>query len=234
MGLVPTDGNHVRRIASNPLRPSAKGMVIRGGRSYAVRRVGLGEYLKSLKVRQVLEAEAAGLAAGRVPGLLLASVRSELLQSLEATSYHTDAHWRSGDNLHNMFIDHCGNEVMARILKRLRATTRLFEIDRLKERMRPDSREHLAILDAIGAGDPDGVRQAVRIHTQSLVDFALQAIRRDPLADTDGGSGRQSRPEVPRGRNAPYPGSAATAPWSNTMRPRTIVVTGQPVTSSPS
>ena len=169
-------------VSRTPMREAlqrleAEGMVIKGGRSYVVRRVDLGEYLKSLKVRQVLEAEAAALAAGCVPGLLLAAIRSELLQSLDATSYHTDAHWRSDDNLHNMFIDHCGNEIMARILKRLRATTRLFEIDRLKERLKPDSREHLAILDAIGAGDADGARQAVRIHMQSLVDFAIQAIR---------------------------------------------------------
>ena len=169
-------------VSRTPLREAlqrleAEGMVIRGGRSYVVRRVDLSEYLKSLKVRQVLEAEAAALAAGHVPGLLLAAVRRELLQSLEATSYHTDAHWRSDDNLHRLFIDHCGNEVMARILKGLRATTRLFEIDRLKERLKPDSREHLAILDAIGAGDADGARQAVRIHMQSLVDFAIQAIR---------------------------------------------------------
>ena len=169
-------------VSRTPLREAlqrleAEGMVIKSGRSYMVRRVDLGEYLKSLKVRQVLESEAAALAAGRVPGLLLAAVRSEILQSLDATTYHTDAHWRSDDNLHDMFIDHCGNEVMARILKRLRATTRLFEIDRLKERLRPDSREHLAILDAIGAGDAEGARQAVRVHMQSLVDFAIQAIR---------------------------------------------------------
>ena len=76
-----------------------------------------------------------------------------------------------------MFLDHCGNEIMARILKALRATTRLFEIDRLKERLKPDSREHLAILDAMMAGDEDGARRAVANHMQSLIDFAIEAVR---------------------------------------------------------
>ena len=113
----------------------------------------------------------------RVPGLRLTAVRSEVLQLLEATTYHTDAHWRSDDNLHAMFIDHCGKDVMARILRGLRATTRLFEIDRLKDRLKPDSREHLAIVDALLAGDADGARGAVATHIGSLIDFAIDTVR---------------------------------------------------------
>ena len=169
-------------VSRTPLREAlqrleAEAMVVRAGRSYVVRRVDLGEYLKSLKVRQILEPEAAALAVGRVPGLTLAAVRGEILQLLDATTYHTDAHWRSDDNLHAMFIDHCGNEVMARILEGLRATTRLFEIDRLKERLKPDSREHLAIVDALMAGDEPGARRAVALHMQSLIDFAIRTVR---------------------------------------------------------
>lgn len=66
---------------------------------------------------------------------------------------------------------------MARILRGLRATTRLFEIDRLKERLKPDSREHLAILDALGAGNQADARRTVSLHMQSLIDFAIQAVR---------------------------------------------------------
>ena len=169
-------------VSRTPLREAlqrleAEAMVMRAGRSYVVRRVDLGEYLKSLKVRLIVEPEAAALAVGRVPGLRLAEVRGEILQLLDATTYHTDAHWRSDDNLHGMFIAHCGNEVMARILTGLRATTRLFEIDRLKDRLKPDSREHLAILDALMAGDEEGARRAVAAHMRSLIDFAIDTVR---------------------------------------------------------
>lgn len=169
-------------VSRTPLREAlqrleSEAMVVRAGRSYVVRRVDLGEYLKSLKVRQLVEPEAAALAVGRVPGLRLAEVRGEILQLSQATTYHTDAHWRSDDNLHEMFIDHCGNDVMARILKGLRATTRLFEIDRLKDRLKPDSREHLAIVDAILAGDEASARDAVANHVQSLIDFAIATVR---------------------------------------------------------
>jgi len=71
-------------VSRTPLREAlqrleGEGMVVKGGRSYMVRRVDLGEYLKSLKVRQVMEPEAAALAVGQVPGLLLATVRGEIL-----------------------------------------------------------------------------------------------------------------------------------------------------------
>ena len=169
-------------VSRTPLREAlqrleAEAMVVRAGRSFVVRRVDLGEYLKSLAVRRVLEPEAAAAAVDRVPGLRLTAVRSEVLQLLEATTYHTDAHWRSDDNLHDMFIDHCGNDVMARILKGLRATTRLFEIDRLKDRLKPDSREHLAVVDALLAGDAEGARRAVATHIGSLIDFAIETVR---------------------------------------------------------
>jgi len=63
-------------VSRTPLREAlqrleGEGMVVKTGRSYMVRRVDLGEYLKSLKVRQVMEPEAAALAVGHVPGLLL-------------------------------------------------------------------------------------------------------------------------------------------------------------------
>ena len=57
------------------------------------------------------------------------------------------------------------------------ATTRLFEIDRLKDRLKPDPREHLAILDPLMAGDEAGARRAGALHMQSLIDFAIPTVR---------------------------------------------------------
>lgn len=74
---------------------------------------------------------------------------------------------------HDAAVDRCGNDVMARILEGLRATTSLFEINRLKDWLKPDSREHLAILDAIMVGDEAGARRAATLHIQSLIDFVI-------------------------------------------------------------
>ncbi|WP_183924100.1 GntR family transcriptional regulator [Rhizobium mongolense] len=167
-------------ISRTPLREAlqrleGEGLVRKGdGRNYTVRRVDIGEYLQSLRLRLLIEPEAAVLAISNIPRRQLIAVRREIHDLLDATAYHTDSHWISDDNLHNMIIDHCGNAVMAKVLRELRATTRLFEIDRLKDRLKPDSTEHLFIIEALERGDPEETRAAVALHIQSLIAFARQ------------------------------------------------------------
>ncbi|WP_176082772.1 GntR family transcriptional regulator [Martelella sp. HB161492] len=165
-------------ISRTPLREAlqrleGEGMVRKGqGRNYVVRKVDIGEYLQSLRLRLLIEPEAAALAIPLVPRRLLDSIRAEIDALMGATAYHTDAHWFSDDRLHNMIIDFCGNAVMGKVLTELRVTTRLFEIDRLKDRLQPDSTEHLAILAAMEAGDAAATRQTVAAHVESLIAFA--------------------------------------------------------------
>lgn len=169
-------------ISRTPMREAlqrleGEGLVHKGdGRNYVVRRVELGEYLQSLRLRLLIEPEAAVQAIGRIPQSRLLAVRHEINELLTATTYHTDRHWLSDDNLHGMIIDHCGNEVMARVLRELRATTRLFEIDQLKDRLIPDSTEHLRIIEALQASAVAPAREAVAAHVRSLIDFALHSL----------------------------------------------------------
>jgi DNA-binding GntR family transcriptional regulator len=169
-------------ISRTPLREAmqrleGEGLLLKfANRSYVVRRVDLAEYLQSLRVREVLEAEAAAQAAGRIPGATIAPVRAAVLALETLEPYDTHTHWACDDRVHGLFIDACGNTVMAGILHDLRITTRLFEIAALADRLGPDSREHIAILDALEAGDVDGARVAMAAHARSLFNFAIATI----------------------------------------------------------
>ncbi|NGM32885.1 GntR family transcriptional regulator [Methylobacterium sp. DB0501] len=171
-------------VSRTPLREGlqrleGEGLVVKGGgRSFVVRHVDLGEYLQSLKVREILEPEAAEAACGHIPEAEIAAVRREIA-GLQAgsTMLHTDAHWQSDDALHELFARNSGNDVLAQMIRRLRVTTRLFEIARLQDRVAPDLREHAQILDALESHDGKAARKAVQAHIRSLQRFALATVR---------------------------------------------------------
>ncbi|RWR26121.1 GntR family transcriptional regulator [Sinirhodobacter populi] len=170
-------------ISRTPLREAlqrleGEGLVVKArGRSFVVRHVDLGEYLQSLKVREILEPEAAAMAAGHIPLKELAEVRAEIGALSTMAHDHTDAHWKSDDNLHELFARHSGNEVLSRTIRSMRVTMRLFEIARLSARVAPDTTEHLAILEALEAEDPKAARRAVQQHIRSIGDFAIASVR---------------------------------------------------------
>lgn len=169
-------------VSRTPLREAlqrleGEGLVHKGdGRNYVVRHVDIGEYIQSLKLRLLIEPQAAVQAMPSIPGRKLIEVRREIDELMGATTYHTDAHWFSDDHLHNLIIDYCGNEVMANVLRNLRATTRLFEIGQLKDRLTPDSTEHLLIIDALQKKDEEAGYKAVAAHIESLIAFARMHI----------------------------------------------------------
>jgi DNA-binding GntR family transcriptional regulator len=169
-------------ISRTPLREAlqrleGEGLIVKSpNRSFVVRTVDLAEYLHSLKVREIVEGESAALSSGHVPPDKLRRVRLEIEELAQATTYHTDAHWRSDDNLHNLLVDYCGNPVMADVARSLRVTTRLFEIARLSDRLGPDTREHLDIVAALEAADPRSARKSVQAHIRSLIQFSLKSV----------------------------------------------------------
>lgn len=66
-----------------------------------------------LKVREVIEAEAAALAVGCIDHALLAAIRAESLAITRLVPPDKHARWASNDRLHGLRIDACSNEVMS-------------------------------------------------------------------------------------------------------------------------
>ena len=169
-------------ISRTPLRQAlqrleAEGVLVKSAnRSFQIRKVELREYLQSLRVRELLESEAAELCVDRVDPEAIRRAREALHAVKSHRPYDMLAHWRSDDEVHGLFIENCGNQVMTDMMHALRASTKMFEIDRLSERLEPDSRQHDAILDALEARDAKAARKAVAAHIRSLFQFAIDTV----------------------------------------------------------
>ena len=144
-----------------------------GSRHYFVRRVELQEYLHSLKVREILESEAAHTATDYICEKKIQTVLKNLKIVETQQPYSMLSHWQSDEEVHGLFIDACPNRVLREVIRSLRATTKLFEIENLSERLEPDSRQHETILTSLLNEDKEAARVAVKNHIKSLYKFAL-------------------------------------------------------------
>jgi DNA-binding GntR family transcriptional regulator len=92
------------------LRLEGEGLLVRAGaRSYSVRFVSVEEYFQAMKVRELLEAEAIGLAIGKIDKKLI----QQLVKKIKALSsgQQEQAHWQIDDQVHTVIAGGSGNDV---------------------------------------------------------------------------------------------------------------------------
>ena len=177
--IIETRLSEALGISRTPLREAlqrleGEGIVRKGpGRSYMLRQVDLVEYLQNFKIREVLEIEAGMLAIGRIPQYKINTVRRELEESLVTAGPVKPVHWFTEEDVHGLYINHCGNEVLRSMLRLLRTTTRLFDIDKLPPRFTKDYVEHRKIVDAVEYGDKKLLVKAIKNHFKSVINDAL-------------------------------------------------------------
>ena len=92
----------------------------------------------------------------------------QLRPDVRALSDHpnptSDMHWKVDGDLHGTIAEASGNAVVASVISSLRLITQLFEVQTVPRRTTPGGAKHLAILDALLAGDPKMARKAMRFH----------------------------------------------------------------------
>ena len=133
-------------------------------RLLSVKVVTLDEYLQALQVRRLLESEAIVAATPRMNKRRLEKLRADVQAMINHPNPTSDMHWKVDGELHGAIAEASGNAVMASVITNLRLITQLFEVQTVPRRITPGGAEHLAILDALIAGDPKMARKAMRFH----------------------------------------------------------------------
>jgi DNA-binding GntR family transcriptional regulator len=162
-------------ISRTPLREAVRRLegerLLERQRSGAlvVRALPVEEYMHILNVRRLVEGEAARLAAGRVPLAELELLRSRIAEALQLPEDAVTPAFRASDrDLHALIAAASGNPVLQQVIADLRTRTSMFRFGRLPSRRKAVCAEHLAIIDALVAGDSERAQQATHEHVDQV------------------------------------------------------------------
>ncbi len=132
----------------------------------AVRTFSSTELLELLQIRILLEAEAAASAAGRIPKEALLELAKELESILSTPSRQED--WNLDESLHQLIADHCGNKTLRNLLLSIKRQSALCRVERMSNRVTAAREEHLKLLRALLASDPEAARKAMTEHLRQV------------------------------------------------------------------
>jgi DNA-binding GntR family transcriptional regulator len=165
-------------------------------RGAVVRRVSVQEVSEVCQVRRILECEATRLACGRIAladlDALAGDLRRMMAQPDPGPAFIPEA--RALDTrLHDLIAESCGNAFLAHEIGRLKTLFRAFrdvawEHDEARNdyrRLAQESGEHLAIVEALRAGDAKEAKRAMARHIRSGIRYWSRALPARP-ADANG------------------------------------------------
>jgi DNA-binding GntR family transcriptional regulator len=189
-------------------------------RGAVVRRVSSREAFEVMQVRRALESMAARLACGRIE---LAELH-DLAQCFRALAVDSDRCGQSKNGLspralleqaraadsrlHDCIAESCTNAFLAQELGRLKALFRAFRDLAWEEygarndyrRLAEESREHLAIVEALIAGDARGAGRAMSRHIRSGARYWSRTFVMDP--ESRPATGRSKKPLARNGKGS--------------------------------
>ena len=166
-------------------------------RGAIVRKVTARGVREICQVRRALECEAVRLACGRIEASCLERLRSDLRRLIEVElidRHHFIAEARAVDSrLHDLIAGSCGNSFLALELGRLKDLFRAFrdaawdhsESYNDFHRLAAESSEHLAIVEALLAGNRRGAVRAMASHIASGMTYWCRALPDGPTHRED-------------------------------------------------
>jgi DNA-binding GntR family transcriptional regulator len=157
-------------VSRTPVREAIGQLVSEGlatrsnGGAPVVSIVSLTDIMEILHVRSLLESEAARKAA--ISGKStenLATLRARVSGFLDIRPSAED-HTALDMQLHLTLAGMAGSKLLADLIEGLKIKTRMYDQGSIPDRFLPGCHEHIALIDAVMAGNADAAAAAMRLH----------------------------------------------------------------------
>ncbi len=160
-----------------------EGLLIRqGSRGLQVKQIRIEDFMDALQIRFLLEPAMARMAAGRIPKADLDALRSHL-QALatdgEAARNDRMSVREIDEQLHEMIARAAGNSQLEQIIRTVRRQTQMFDLRSMPERLDDTCKEHIAIVDAIAAGNAEASAKAMADHLSNVRASIIQRLTKN-------------------------------------------------------
>ncbi|MDB5536907.1 MAG: DNA-binding transcriptional regulator, GntR family [Devosia sp.] len=150
-------------------RLEAEGLVYKQpSRGVTVSPFSTEAFVELLNVRQLLESEAARLAAGRIDKGRVEAIRAALIELGTRSNPTLSEIWDVDDILHGEIANAAGNSLLTGMIRDLRRRTHVFNAYRNPATHKFGVDENLALLDAVVSGDQERARGAMAEHIESV------------------------------------------------------------------
>jgi DNA-binding GntR family transcriptional regulator len=144
-----------------------------------VRQVSIEQLLEIVQIRRLLEGAAAARAATFPLTPELVESRRRMRAYAEGGDIAFDNFWLDDDVFHLAVAHAAELPLLATMLTEMRSIARRCTITRTHDRFDQQAREHIAVIDAIEAGDGDAAQAAMEVHFDSVRTRFLGWLARD-------------------------------------------------------
>jgi DNA-binding GntR family transcriptional regulator len=141
-----------------------------------VKAMSIEDLLHVWQIRHLLEGDAARRAAGQIPDRDLKALRARTTAIKNGGNPTAEELRSAGRDLHTLIAQASGNPMLASIIEDFRKRTQLLTIRRVPERIIKVCEEHLAIIDALMAGNGEEAKAAMQRHIEGVRTYTLEKL----------------------------------------------------------
>lgn len=170
-------------VSRTPVREAIGQLVSEGlakrsaGSAPVVSSVSLNEIMEILHVRSLLECEAARKAASSGKSTAeLNDIRYKMQGFIDGPRPTAAEHSALDMRLHFILAEMAGSNLLLELIESLKVKTGMYDQGSIPDRLVPGCEEHIALIDAVIAKDPDAASAAMKLHLSNVRESIISHI----------------------------------------------------------